>query len=83
MQLNNLIVEKREQQGLGLGLYLNKTITKKAKVCFQEGTTISIILPLDLKNLILNIVQFNIRFNNTNITNAGNTIYFEILSDIR
>jgi two-component system sensor kinase len=45
--------EKREQQGLGLGLYLSKTITKKANGIFSiaskknEGTTISIILPLD------------------------------------
>jgi two-component system sensor histidine kinase/response regulator len=44
--------EKREQQGLGLGLYLSKTVTKKANGIFSivskknEGTTISIILPL-------------------------------------
>lgn len=43
---------KREQQGLGLGLFLSKTATKKANGIFsilsQEnaGTTISIILPL-------------------------------------
>jgi two-component system sensor kinase len=45
--------EKREQQGLGLGLYLSKTITKKANGIFSiastenGGTIISIILPLD------------------------------------
>ena len=44
--------EKREQQGLGLGLFLSKTITKKANGIFgivsekDSGTTVSIILPL-------------------------------------
>ena len=44
--------EKKEQQGLGLGLYLSKTITKKLNGLFSiisekdVGTTISIFLPL-------------------------------------
>ena len=44
--------EKREQQGLGLGLFLSKTITKKSNGIFgivsekDSGTTVSIILPL-------------------------------------
>jgi signal transduction histidine kinase len=44
--------EKREQQGLGLGLFLSKIIIKKSAGVFtiiskeNEGTTIKIFLPL-------------------------------------
>lgn len=44
--------EKRDQQGLGLGLFLSKTIIKKANGVFsiisngKEGTSIKIFLPL-------------------------------------
>jgi two-component system sensor kinase len=44
--------DKREQQGLGLGLYLSKIVTNKAKGIFSivskknVGTTISVILPI-------------------------------------
>ena len=44
--------EKREQQGLGLGLFLSKTVTKKSNGIFgiisekNSGTTVSIILPI-------------------------------------
>lgn len=46
--------KEREQQGLGLGLFLSKIITKKAVGKFSifskvnEGTTVKIILPLTL-----------------------------------
>ncbi|RTZ02859.1 hybrid sensor histidine kinase/response regulator [Flavobacterium sp. RSP49] len=45
--------EEREQQGLGMGLFLSKTIIKKINGVFSivstenEGTTIKIFLPLD------------------------------------
>lgn len=51
--------EEREQQGLGLGLFLSKIIIKKSKGVFtiiskeNEGTTIKIFLPL-CKNANLN-----------------------------
>ncbi|MDD2822294.1 MAG: response regulator, partial [Flavobacterium sp.] len=46
--------EKREQQGLGLGLFLSKSIIKKANGVFSiiskenEGTSVKIFLPLSL-----------------------------------
>ena len=46
--------EEREQQGLGLGLFLSKTIVKKSNGVFtivskeNEGTTIKIFLPLHI-----------------------------------
>lgn len=48
--------EEREQQGLGLGLFLSKIIIKKSNGVFtivskeNEGTTIKIFLPLYTKN---------------------------------
>lgn len=49
--------EEREQQGLGLGLFISKIIIKKSIGVFtivskeNEGTTIKIFLPLHTKNL--------------------------------
>lgn len=55
--------EKREQQGLGLGLFLSKIIIKKARGVFtiiskvNEGTTIKIFLPLSRKKSSLKAPQ--------------------------
>jgi signal transduction histidine kinase len=49
--------EEREQQGLGLGLFLSKIVIKKSNGVFtivskeNEGTTIKIFLPLYTENL--------------------------------
>ena len=49
--------EEREQQGLGLGLFLSKIIIKKSNGVFtivskeNKGTTIKLFLPLHIKNL--------------------------------
>jgi two-component system sensor histidine kinase/response regulator len=54
--------DKREQQGLGLGLFLSKIIVKQAKGIFtidsniNEGTSIKIFLPLSIKNEVLHNV---------------------------
>ena len=46
--------EEREQQGLGLGLFLSKIIIKSSRGNFKiisrenEGTTIKIMLPTDI-----------------------------------
>lgn len=53
---------EREQQGLGLGLFLSKIFIKKSKGVFtivskeKEGTTIKIFLPLGVKNQVLHPV---------------------------
>lgn len=49
--------EEREQQGLGLGLFLSKTIVKKSSGVFtivskeNEGTTLKLFLSLHIKNI--------------------------------
>jgi signal transduction histidine kinase len=51
--------EEREQQGLGLGLFLSKIIIKKSKGVFtiisntNEGTSIKIFLPLSICDPVL------------------------------
>lgn len=59
--------EAREQQGLGLGLFLSKIIIKKSNGVFtivskeNEGTTINLFLPLSTKEPLL--ISENIKYN--------------------
>jgi CheY-like chemotaxis protein len=59
--------EEREQQGLGLGLFLSKIIIKKSNGVFtivskeNEGTTINLFLPLSTKEPLL--ISENIKYN--------------------
>ncbi|SDG70106.1 His Kinase A (phospho-acceptor) domain-containing protein [Flavobacterium omnivorum] len=59
--------EEREQQGLGLGLFLSKIIIKKSNGVFtivskeNEGTTINLFLPLSTKEPLL--FSENIKYN--------------------